>query len=551
MASSFALQTGRLDRHVRRSVLHVGEGVSRHRISWSVEEALRLAALPGEEEGRIYCFRRISLSGIPAEANRRLWMEQVQQVLGAMAQRAVHASHLGARDADAVYFNNLEEALEMLLRGAVRAPSERWTVAPWYATSVLGGEQESSYSALVPVIFERLRQTEMARVSAASILFSALGDADPVPLLTAISATTLREWLGELETQDNSSSPASPLQFSGEVKTSLKRAASQFGWKDAATIWLAAQAVLAFSPSAWNSGTALRRARATLRVLEEDQRLEPVERTSLFARDAARSQLVFDDDVVFAQGERSAHDRSASSTPQDDLRRSRFDLSTVEELTAMQDLAGTELPAADAVHATDSATMRPAPRSLLGEGTQSAGLYFLLNALRWLGIGDALDHCPALAEANLTAHILKQLATEADVADDDPILLCLKISQSAFELSEVLLANLAHDLKAWPRGFAPLRCAALDSQYFLRVWTVAAKWWLWRTGRLTLRDVIRRYGRIWLTRTDLDVTFPLAGADLRIRRIGLDIDPGWLPWFGEYGRVVRFHYRDRDSEETR
>jgi len=60
--------------------------------------------------------------------------------------------------------------------------------------------------------------------------------------------------------------------------------------------------------------------------------------------------------------------------------------------------------------------------------------------------------------------------------------------------------------------------------------------------------VINRNGRVWLTRTDLDVTFPLAAADLRIRRIGLDIDPGWLSWFGESGRVVRFHYRDRQPE---
>jgi len=27
-----------------------------------------------------------------------------------------------------------------------------------------------------------------------------------------------------------------------------------------------------------------------------------------------------------------------------------------------------------------------------------------------------------------------------------------------------------------------------------------------------------------------------------VRRLGLDLDPGWLPWFG---RVVRFHYLPR------
>jgi hypothetical protein len=33
----------------------------------------------------------------------------------------------------------------------------------------------------------------------------------------------------------------------------------------------------------------------------------------------------------------------------------------------------------------------------------------------------------------------------------------------------------------------------------------------------------------------------LSAADLRIRRAGLDIDPGWIPWFA---RVVTFHYQD-------
>ena len=37
----------------------------------------------------------------------------------------------------------------------------------------------------------------------------------------------------------------------------------------------------------------------------------------------------------------------------------------------------------------------------------------------------------------------------------------------------------------------------------------------------------------------IDVTLPMSAVDLRIRRAGLDIDPGYLPWFG---RVVHFHY---------
>lgn len=57
--------------------------------------------------------------------------------------------------------------------------------------------------------------------------------------------------------------------------------------------------------------------------------------------------------------------------------------------------------------------------------------------------------------------------------------------------------------------------------------------------RLPLRRVLRRPGRIDLTRTHLTVRLPLRTVDLRIRRAGLDLDPGWSPLIG---RVVRLEY---------
>jgi len=48
-----------------------------------------------------------------------------------------------------------------------------------------------------------------------------------------------------------------------------------------------------------------------------------------------------------------------------------------------------------------------------------------------------------------------------------------------------------------------------------------------------------RPGFISLTPTHADMHFRLRDTDMRVRQLGLDIDPGWLPWFG---RVVSFHY---------
>ena len=45
-----------------------------------------------------------------------------------------------------------------------------------------------------------------------------------------------------------------------------------------------------------------------------------------------------------------------------------------------------------------------------------------------------------------------------------------------------------------------------------------------------------------LTPTHADVCAGLRAIDLRVRRAGLDIDPGWVPWLG---RVVAFRYEAR------
>ena len=42
-----------------------------------------------------------------------------------------------------------------------------------------------------------------------------------------------------------------------------------------------------------------------------------------------------------------------------------------------------------------------------------------------------------------------------------------------------------------------------------------------------------------MTPTHVDVVLPLAEADIAVRRVGLDRDPGWVPWLGW---IVAFHY---------
>ena len=70
-------------------------------------------------------------------------------------------------------------------------------------------------------------------------------------------------------------------------------------------------------------------------------------------------------------------------------------------------------------------------------------------------------------------------------------------------------------------------------------WIAALRRWLHQNAQLDLATLVQRGGWIALTPLHIDVFFRLADADLRVRRLGLDVDPGWLPWLG---RVVTYHY---------
>ncbi len=552
---SRAAQLDRLDRHVERSYLRISDGVSHHRAAYSLEEALRLAVLPGEEEGRIYCFRRISLTGIPERGSRQLWIDQVQRVLGVAAARAVHGSDTQADLADAVYFHNREEALETLLRKSLRALSGNRQGRPaWFHTSVLGIDVSTSYTVQIPAILECLRQPPLSAGAAPSIILEALGSLDPAALLDAVPPHLARTWVRELDTQRSFPGDTAPIQLPDAMSTVLRRAAGHFGWKDPRTVWLAAIVMIRVSPSALSGGTVAGRARSTLRLLEIGQTARtqdhPMSANTASAGAKLRS-LVFDDDAGRVLPPSAGTADSAANRPFEDAARPSR---TVESVSSRKAEAGKvptpiiddEADTSD-LASLDHLTTTPA---LLGEPTSAAGLYFVLQVLRRLGISATLEACPSLVAAGFVEHILKRLASEAGVKDDDPILLCLHPKQPEFVLSPEILSALPLNSKNWPAVWPnnlPLgQHRVFGSRLLLRTWTVAVKLWCWRTGRLTLPEIVNRKGHVWLTRTDLDVTVPLASVDVRVRRIGLDIDPGWLPWFGEFGRVVRFHYRDRE-----
>lgn len=141
-----------------------------------------------------------------------------------------------------------------------------------------------------------------------------------------------------------------------------------------------------------------------------------------------------------------------------------------------------------------------------------AGLMLLVPALSRLGVADWLARHPQPLFSALLADLAARVGSPLDARFAD-----------AFA----------------PDGDAVCAPAVLGA------WRCLLRRYCRVHAHIGLHDLIVRPGRIVVTPLHLDVFFDPATIDLRIRRAGLDLDPGWVPWLG---RVLRFHYRDTGFE---
>jgi hypothetical protein len=201
---------------------------------------------------------------------------------------------------------------------------------------------------------------------------------------------------------------------------------------------------------------------------------------------------------------------------------------------------------------------RPDPADASGEiklaGVESkhAGLVYVLQALEWLGIRETLTAHPALEVHQLPARILWHCIDQLGISHDDPICQFLPALESvpAGESFDFVAPAAWQDLGRPAMSHAKIlrRQAAAapvnDLDLIISAYVAAMGSFLHNYARSDLRRMVTCTGYVATTRTHLDVTFDPAQLDIGIRRAGLDIDPGWVPWLG---RVVYIHYQGREE----
>ena len=172
-------------------------------------------------------------------------------------------------------------------------------------------------------------------------------------------------------------------------------------------------------------------------------------------------------------------------------------------------------PASAALHqasvASDAHVRRAAALPWLAEASFSArgGLLLLLNLLQSLGF-----ERQALAEPGCADALFLSLLDDAepDLHDDVP----RDVQTELFDARH-----------------------AGNHLRLTRLWTLRLRRALRGHARMDLAELLQRPAWVGASPTHIDVIFALDSVDLRLRRLGLDSDPGWLPWFG---RIVAFHF---------
>jgi len=228
---------------------------------------------------------------------------------------------------------------------------------------------------------------------------------------------------------------------------------------------------------------------------------------------------------------------------------------------------------------------------------RQSGFVFLISLLEHLCINDCLAMNPKLASINLPVRVLRLVAKRMHIESHHPLYQALpeqaavdqeKIISFICPLFWVSLSNPFPEQQAVLYRInikgAPGQCCITDRGRKLLLYigddkpSALPEWikqcqvldwpelydypkpddvettiqllisrYLFRYAGIGLRSLITRGGRIAYTRTHLDIIFSFDQMDIRIRKAGLDINPGWVSWLG---KVVQFHYESGGRDDA-
>ena len=468
-------------RRIRTARLRGGSESLIRRGALLLEDALRTASLRGTVDERLVLIRSISLGVLRSDKSAARVARQLDAQVADLARHAVHGDDPRASDAPAVYFHDRLDAVVTLIRHLSQGDAGTVRRAWYWRLAVPGWQPEST-----PLQAGRLLLGDLLNLGIGS---QALAQAFQRLIVTH----SLDVILQAVRAQD------------GVVL--LQRC----GWRDSdpgADSTPAPSVATAFLPiprawhpvlSQWIARWGPSDARSLWLVALAVQSWRP---------DGAR--------ISGARNEAKAFLRTMAALIDAPI---AWDHPDGHSLGRLQGNAGLVAPVVEP-------TVREAPQQQAEVPlyTPYAGFLFLIPLLARAGLSRAIQGHPEWIDSHVPWRVLRSIAERLSIPEDDPVYLWL----SASERGSSEQVQQEHS-----------ECVAKEVEAIVAQWRQAMRSWCRLQAHLGLANLVHRPGWVSCSQTHVEVWMPLSDIDLRIRRAGLDIDPGWVPWLGQ---VIRFHY---------
>lgn len=496
-----------------------------------LEDALRCASLPDTGE-RMLLVRRLDLGRLPAGLSPQTLSLLIEQRVKELGATWVHGGGDDAARSDAVFFTSRLEAAQI----ALRRRSAGLSLTAWYWPRVFPNVAiEAPDADFLRQLVECLGRDPGAPVALPALLADAV-------------AQGALAWLVRHATQDTVSAL---ISLTG-VQHHLPRTRSDAAGGFALSIWSGERSEIVIGDSvapAWLIAV-LRHANISLRP-------EAIAVPSCSPADVSGSSLPISPRRPLKAGRGNRKVVSEQATPS--IERPAVETQPLKARARVPPVKGRQSAEADDAttvkqsgHHKPQSKQWPARREEtppLMQGyppldqpsfdtslpTAAGGLLFLINVLRRLGF-------PAWQERHIEAPMCGLILAEAlrrlRVEEGDPVWLFV----AGLTLPEAPAPRLWESPLLWsdPRiGLALPQSMPIAPATMAALWLAACRRFLRRIARIGLASLCLRQARVEWTETHIDTILPLFATDLRVRREGLDIDPGWLDWLGW---VVSYRY---------
>jgi hypothetical protein len=477
-----------------------------------LEDALHTASLPDADSSRLWFVRSLNVGTIHAKRSPATLALTIEQQLRHLRLSAVYGSDPAAATATIVYFHDITDAYcEFALRLTQSATPTEWfwrsllpewnpTVSNAIAlkTTLVRLLQTPAQVMAVAALLHRLQQAnrvasllQILEPEDGEVLLQACGwsNHDFVPQSTLLESTYSESTYSESTFSESTFSELTPFVF---PHFDLKPWLRQWGDQDARSLWLATIALLVEQPH---------------------RRFDPqlIQRAQIWIYKSLQSTPIISDINAHTLN----HWVEITDVAIAPVHESKLNLQNDTELNSTEHAKFLAPTTPD-----ESNVPSETPQSQPGDSfSQSlyrsayAGFFGIIPLLNQLGFSRRYNNLPL----EFPAQLLRALAR--GIPASDPIQQWLT----------------RQDLDALFPGIAPLATVTPE----IVAWRAGMRGWCRRYVGMTLADLIARPGAFALTRTHLDIFFSHDQSDIRIRRAGLDLDPGWVPWLG---RVVLFHY---------